>query len=134
MARPAPTVVPLCVVVWIGLLIGCRSDTCTNQTVAAYPSPGNELTAIVFTRHCLHQGTSTQLSILPAGRILPNRSANVFIVTNQNSAGDTTAASPPVRVEWFGRNRLRVTYDRHARILKQRRSEAAVVIQYALGS
>ena len=135
MARPAPSslVVPLYIVMSIGL-IGCRPDTCSNQAVAAYPSPGNELTAIVFTRHCLHQGPSTQLSILPAGSSLPNRSANVFIATNQNAAGDTTAASPPVTVEWFGRNLLRVTYDQHARIIKQRKSEAAVVIQYGLGS
>lgn len=49
--------------------------------------------------------------------------------------GSATAGTVlPVTVEWFGRNRLRITYDRNARILKQKRTEAAVVIQYVSGT
>lgn len=121
-----------CVVAAIGPLSGCRSEACSNELVATYPSPGNELSAIVFVRQCEKAGTSTQLSILPAGSTLRNEEANVFVATSQ-AATPPAGAGHPVTVEWFGRNRLRITYDRRARILKQARSEAAVVIQYVRG-
>lgn len=117
----------------IALMWGCRSAPCSNQVVSATPSPGNELTAVVFLRHCEGKSPSAQVSILPAGRTLPNESANVFIATTQNE-NPPAGKGPLVTVEWFGRNRLRITHERTARIHKQRRNEAAVVIQYVSDS
>ena len=133
-ARPAGRQRPgLQAVGLIALMCGCGSEPCSNQVVSATPSPGNELTAVVFLRHCEGQSPSAQVSILPAGRSLPNESGNVFIATTRNE-NSPAGKEPLVTVEWFGRNRLRITHPRTARIHKQRRSEAAVVIQYVSDS
>ena len=103
---------------------------CTNVVLSSTSSPGDELTAVVFRRDCEPAGPSRiHLSILAAGAGLPGKEGNVFV----GQYGDAHVVSDPepvIRVEWAGRNRLRVRYDPQLRVILQEDEEAAVVIEY----
>jgi hypothetical protein len=105
---------------------GVRPD-CANALLAVYPSPGNELDAVVFRQQC--EGTtrmSEHLSILPAGADLPAGDGNVFIA----ETADGRSGLPEMQFAWQGRNRLVVNHDAGARFIRKRDKEAAVIVEY----
>ena len=112
-------------------LPGFRAE-CPSLVLAAYPSPGSELKAVMFQRACGAGGNAgVHLSILPSGMALPNADGNVFVA---EAAHDREPAElPAIRVTWRGRNRLQVTYDQRLQVIKRRKEEAAVVIEYTSG-
>jgi hypothetical protein len=109
-------------------LPGLRAE-CSSTVLAAYPSPGNELKAVVFQRACgADRSGGAHLSILSTGAILPNADGNVFVA--ESAEGRPGAGQPALRVTWRGRNRLQVTYDHRLRVITQRHEEAAVILEY----
>jgi hypothetical protein len=73
---------PLMVVGGVSLLAlwGCLDDLCGNQVTQRAMSPSGKTAAVVFTRSCgATTRFSTQVSILPAGRSLPNDGGNTFV-------------------------------------------------------
>jgi hypothetical protein len=66
------------------LLAGCISDTCKNEVKQSLMSPSGKLSAVVFSRDCgATTGFSTQVSIIPAGRSVPNEAGNTFITSGK---------------------------------------------------
>jgi hypothetical protein len=113
----------------VGNLPGVRAE-CSSVVIADYPSPGNELKALVFQRSCEGgSGAVANLSILPFGATLRNAAGNVF-VAEADQDGPASSAELTLGVQWRGRNRLQVTYDSRLRVITQRREAAAVVIEY----
>jgi hypothetical protein len=110
-------------------LPGLRAE-CSMTVLAAYPSPGSELSAVVFERACdTGSNAGMHLSILPRGAALPNADGNVFVAEADRDR-PTSPEQPALSVTWRGRNRLQVTYDQRLRVIRRRRGEAAVVIEY----
>ena len=113
----------------VGDLPGGRAE-CSSLVIADYPSPGNELKAVIFQRSCEGgNGAVANLSILPFGATLRNAAGNVF-VAEAGQDGLASSAQLTLGVQWRGRNRLQVTYDPRLRVINQRREAAAVVIEY----
>ena len=102
------------------------TEMCENRTVRIVPSPDERLKAVVFERICSStDGTSTQVSILPAEKELPNRSGNLFI-----------AQEPPavVRVDLVWSAPRKVTFaHRGKRITRQVDRLDDIRITYRLG-
>lgn len=120
------------------LLSACErggASSCSNTVLSQVTSPGAELKAVIFSRHCgATTGSSTQVSILPASATLRASDAGNVLVVEDHGA---TAASGGVgrlalEVHWVGRNRLRLMHDSRVRALKAERSIAAVRIEYVL--
>jgi hypothetical protein len=66
---------------------------CGNEVVERLPSPDGMREAVVFTRNCgATTDYSTQVSILPAGGVLPDRPGNTYV----------TAHPTRVEVTWEG--------------------------------
>lgn len=139
---PPMTRDPRCVpfIVWSGTIIlaaGCgggSASTCGNTILSEVTSPGAELEVVVFDRDCgATTRSSIQVSVLPAGDPLhASEPGNLFIAETDRNA--ESPSGPPVRVEWVGRNRLRVIHDSRLRIVKAARSIAAVRIEYVPSS
>jgi len=98
-------------------------------------SPGAELKAVIFTRNCgATTAFSTHVSVLPAGSRLPHGGGNLFIADTDHGAASAEAArGPEVRVDWVGRNRLRIYRDPRARVFKAAPEIAAVRVEYVEG-
>jgi hypothetical protein len=110
-------------------LPGLRAE-CTSTVLTVSPSPGNELKAVTFERACGAGGNGgVHLSILPSGMALPNADGNVFVAEADHD-GPAAPAQPALWITWRGRNRLQVMYDHRLQVIKRRREEAAVVIEY----
>jgi|CXWL01.1.fsa_nt_gi hypothetical protein len=66
------------------LLAGCIPDTCGNEVKQSLMSPSGKLSAVVFSRDCgATTGFSTQVSIIPTGHSLPNKSGNTFVTSGK---------------------------------------------------
>jgi len=64
------------------LLCGC--SVCENEPTQSIPSPSGTLNAVVFNRGCgATVGFNTQVSIIEAGRELPDDGGNVLIVDDK---------------------------------------------------
>jgi hypothetical protein len=65
-------------------LMGVPLWACENEVVERVPSPDGSREVVVFTRNCgATTDFSTQISILPAGGVLPSRSGNTYIASHQ---------------------------------------------------
>ncbi len=123
-------------IIWSGTVVlatacgGGSASTCGNTILHEVTSPGAELEAVIFDRDCgATTGSSIQVSVLPRGAPLrASESGNLFIAETGRDA--VSPGGPSVRVEWVGRNRLRVMHDSRLRIVKAVRSIAAVRIEY----
>ena len=75
-------------------------DLCGNDNLRESISPGGQLKAVTFRRDCgATTGYSTQVSILPASRKLPNEAGNVFIVDHE----------PSIAVRWIDDHHLSIS-------------------------
>jgi len=95
------------------VLTGCSGSLCGNDKIQAYRSPDGSMTAYLFRRSCgATTGFSTHVSLLPAGRTLPNDGGNVL------SAGNEQV----ILIEWAAPQVLQITgvsepvYQRHDKV------------------
>jgi hypothetical protein len=79
--------------------IGFLFEWCGNDKVLESVSPNGSLKAVVFRRNCgATTGFSTQVSVLPASRELPNDGGNIFVVDGV----------PEIEVRWIDDSHLSV--------------------------
>ena len=104
------------VAIW-GLL---ARTTCENQVLAEIPAPNRRARAVVFQRSCgATTAFSTQVSLLPASRPLPEDGGNVFIAdTDHGRAPAGPAGGPVVEVRWVKPAELEVRHDARARVFR----------------
>jgi hypothetical protein len=95
-------------------------NPCANEVLAEFPAPSHRTRAIVFQRSCgATTAFSTQVSLLPASRPLPNDGGNVFIAdTDHGRAPAGPAGGPVVEVRWVKPGELEVRYDARARVFR----------------
>ena len=104
----------------ISILTACSADTCGNQVQQTVTSPSGKLAAIAFSRDCgATTGFSTQVSVLPAGRSLPNEPGNTYVV-----GGKT-----PLTLEWQGDATLRIR-GTGEQVFKQEIQVSGVTVKY----
>ena len=67
-----------------GVLQFCACSPCENEVTQSVLAPSGKLKAVVFNRGCgATTGFNTQVSILDAGRELPDEGGNVLIVDDK---------------------------------------------------
>jgi hypothetical protein len=98
-------------------LMSSFDDLCGNTIVATEVSPDHRLKAVLFERNCgATTGFSSQVSILPADRDLPNEGGNVF-AANEAKGGEPTAwGGPFVALRWRDATTLALRHDAYADI------------------
>jgi len=75
---------------------------CENNNLRETLSPDGQFKAVIFCRDCgATTAVSAQVSILPAGRKLPNDGGNVFVANRE----------PPIAVRWIDDHHLRISGD-----------------------
>jgi hypothetical protein len=101
---------------------------CGNRIVSEIPSPDKDSKAVVFVRDCgATTGFSTQISILPLSRSLPNRGGNTF-AADDNHGG---AVGPLVKVQWESAHKLIIMHQIMARVFKAEKKVDGVVVEYS---
>src|SRR5262245_12187443 len=81
-------------------LCSCMPYLCANAQVAEDISPDGKLKAVTFRRDCgATTKESLQVSILPAGKSLPNEAGNVFVASG----------TPIVVVRWISARHLSIS-------------------------
>ena len=102
-----------------GFLAGCT--LCGNEIAYEEKSPSGKLRAVAFERDCgATTGFTTQISILPSDRNLPNEAGNLFIAKRDLKVG----------IKWEADDKLVVTYPREAKIALKRETQSGVSIRY----
>jgi hypothetical protein len=93
-------------------------DMCANEVIREVASPDGKRKAVVFERDCgATTGFSTQASVLPIGKSLPNDGGNIFVAdTNHGAAPSGPGGGPEVMVYWAGPNDLVLEHDVRARV------------------
>jgi len=96
------------------------SGMCKNQIVSEIPSPDKLLKVVIFERSCgATTGFSTQISLLPLSRSLPDDVGNIFAAdTDHGRAPRAAWGGPDVQVTWTSNHNLRIQYHQAARIFK----------------
>lgn len=89
------------VVLYFGVSLLLAGD-CGNEPISEIQSPDKSLKVIIFQRDCgATTGFSTQVSILPATRSLPNESGNALVAdTDHGKAPSGPGGGPEVFAEW----------------------------------
>lgn len=94
---------------FIYFVVSSFDDMCGNDNLVEVVSPDGRLKAVTFRRDCgATTGYSTQLSILPANRTLPNGGGNIFISRDD----------PEVTVRWIDDHHLRISGDTQTQLLR----------------
>lgn len=82
-------------------------SACDNSVRNDVVSPDGRWHAVVFQRSCgASTAASTQVSVLPADRALPNSAGNVFVGDDRYSLERAPRAVAPLVVEWPSATRL----------------------------
>ena len=98
---------------------GCA--LCGNDIGYEQLSPDGKTKAVAFERDCgATTGFSTQVSVLPSGKKLPNEAGNIF-------AAD---GNLKIRLEWDANDKLLVRYPVSARVFFKKDSEAGISIRF----
>jgi hypothetical protein len=111
-------------VVW-GLLVAmlqlCACSPCENDVTQSVLAPSGRLKAVVFNRECgATVGFNTQVSILEAGRELPDEGGNVLI----------TADKVELSLQWTSDTALDVSGPLAARVFRKESELAGVRVSY----
>lgn len=109
-------IVTLAVVTLAMLVMNRISDAlrpaCVNTIVETLPSPDAAWNAFLFERSCgATTNFTSQVSVLPSGRSLPDTSGNAFVSMRGETAGTTPWGGPLVAVRWTGERQLEVAHD-----------------------
>ncbi len=101
--------------------VALLGDVCGNDDLRETISPSGAFKAVLFRRDCgATTACSTQLSILPVWRKLPNEGGNVFVV----------AGEPWIEVRWLDDTHLAVSGTGGCRVFHQLSDFRGVQIQY----
>lgn len=104
----------------IPTLAGCFPDPCGNEIKQAAAGPSGKLSAVVFYRDCgATTGFSTQVSIIPASRSLPNEPGNAFV----------TGGKVDLYVQWQNDSTLRIK-GKGESVFKQETRVGTVTVKY----
>jgi hypothetical protein len=109
--------VPLLVAV---VLAGC-SDMCGNEISQSVTSPSGSLKAVVFSRDCgATTGFSTQVSMLPETKSLPNEAGNVLVLNS----------TVPIVLQWQTDAALTISGLRGGSPISKNLTSSGVAISY----
>ena len=111
-------------------LSGCSAcdSMCGNEIISSVPSPSGTHYAVVFQRNCgATTGFSTQVSVLPAGKRLPNDPGNTFIADE----GHDYSVPLDVAVSWDSEKVVRLEYDARLRIFRNESQVRGVKVVYS---
>ena len=103
---------------------------CKNTEVSRAASPDGKRDAVLFTRHCSGtKSAGSQISIIPSGGALPNKSGNTFV----SNGGKVRAAwgGPKVTLIWTGPAALTITRDATADVFKSEAEVGGAAVIYA---
>lgn len=105
---------------------------CDNEIISETPSPDKTRKVVVFQRGCgVTTGFNTQVSVLSAGRTLPNSEGNLFIGdTDHGVAPSGLGGGPEVRVKWDDAHFLTITHHPKVRIFKSEPVIDGVQVKY----
>ncbi len=87
----------------IPTLTACFPDMCGNEVKQTVASPSGKLAAVVFSRDCgATTGFSTQVSIIPLGRSLPNEAGNTFVTAGKVDVSLQCQTDSTLRIQGAG--------------------------------
>lgn len=110
--------ISLCI--FASVLSGC--GMCGNDVMQTVASSSGSPNAVVFQRDCgATTGFSTQVSVVPAIRSLPNEGGNALII----------AGRMPLHVQWQSASTLQISGLGQAKIYKQETHVMGVTIRYS---
>lgn len=91
---------------------------CGNQVVQQVVSPDAWYKLVVFERDCgATTGFSTQVSLLAAGAVLPDRGGNLFVADDDHGrAPSGPGGGPAIAVHWLDAGHLSLAHDARVRI------------------
>ena len=105
---------------------------CSNVLLNEVRSPSVKLKAAIFRRDCgATTGFSTQVSILPADKKLPNEGGNIFVAdTDHGKAPSGPGGGPEVEARWISENELLIKHDSRAGVFHSQHVLENVTIRY----
>jgi hypothetical protein len=123
----------------LGVFAGCfdlASGVCANEGLADRASPDGRWHAVVFQRDCgATTGSSTQVSVLPAGDSLRNEGGNAFTADDDHGAPPVDpGGSPSVSARWIATDTLEVRFHPRSRVFTRESQVGAVAIRYVMDS
>ncbi len=92
-------------------------DMCGNDVTKEVISPDGKMKAVVFQRDCgATTGFSTQISVLPDSKTLPNESGNVFYATDNHGKAkfNKDFVLENLEIKWLNDTELLIKYDKQA--------------------
>ena len=105
---------------------------CANEVVVEVTAPDNSQRAIIFVRDCgATTKFSTQISIVPSGRSLPNKAGNVFVAETGLEPNNVGAdGRHAVSVSWLSSSALLVSHIGGIRVFRNATQVSGVTISY----
>jgi hypothetical protein len=105
----------------VGVLQLCGCSPCENEVTQSVLAPSGRLKAVVFNRGCgATVGFNTQVSILEAGRQLPDDGGNVLIVDDKVKFS----------LQWTSDTTLNISGSLATRAFKKESEVAGVEVSY----
>ena len=113
-------------------LLAFTNAMCANDVLVEAPSPDGSLRAVVFVRNCgATTRYSTQVSVLPSTRHLPNDFSRLFVAeTGYEPSGNDPKGQPAVSLEWLSLTQLEVRYPAGSNVVRQNTKTHGVSVSY----
>ena len=125
-------IIALCICAFSGFNSTCSDfDMCGNDVTNEVASPDGKIKAVVFERDCgATTGFSTQISVLPDSKLLPNEGANLFYATSKNEKVKLTEKGvlQNLEVKWLSETKLLIRYDSLAEVSTQKPPQGVEVV------
>jgi hypothetical protein len=108
------------------------SGMCENEIVSEIPNPDKTLKVVIFQRSCgATTDFSTQISVLPLSKSLPDDDGNIFVAdTNHGRARSAAWGGPEAKVHWETSRKLVIEHQIMARVFKAEKQIDEVVVEY----
>ncbi len=116
---------------WLGLEVLGRG-MCGNEILTEVPSLDGRYKAVVFQRDCgATTGFSTQVSLLPQRKKLPNDGGNLFVAdTDHGRAPSGPGGGPAVQVQWVNDQHLLLIHHPAARVFRAEQRRGGIHVEY----
>ena len=117
---------------WLATLLLSAGCVCENSEISSLSNVTGEFRAVLFERSCgATTSFSTQVSVLRAGRSLPNEAGNVFVSDDDSGAAQAAEwGGPYASIDWAGERTLVIAFDRNAEVYKSVEELAGVTVMY----
>jgi hypothetical protein len=109
------------------------SDGCGNDIASEVVSPNRKMKAVIFQRDCgATTGFSTQISVLPNNKTLPNESGNVFYADDNDGKAKLNKdfALENLEVKWLNDTDLLIRYDKQAKASEFEKLPSGIKVIY----